>query len=367
LEVAGGVECKDYRDPIGVVASIVPFNFPAMVPMWTLPIAIATGNTLILKPSEKVPLTITYMVALFKEAGLPDGVINIVNGGLDAVNGICDHPDIKAVTFVGSSRVAEIVAKRCRNLNKKVLALGGAKNYLIALPDCHVDMTSTDVMKSFAGCSGQRCMAASVLLVVGAAKGNNDLIDAVVAKSSALTPGQSKPSDMGPVIDKAAVDRITGYIDLAERNGAKILVDGRSWTKSQKQGYWVGPTVIEHTNPNDCHFSEEIFGPVLSIYRVKDKEEALLMENKVSYGNAACIYTSAGESAQWFAGKLSAAMIGINIGVPVPREPFSFGGMNASRFGDSDITGDAGIEFFTNRRKVTTKWTPPRNQSDWMS
>lgn len=167
LEVASGVECKDYREPLGVVASIVPFNFPAMVPMWTLPIAIATGNTLIIKPSEKVPLTIAFMVSLFKQAGLPDGVINIVNGGLDAVNGICDHKDIKAVTFVGSSKVAELVSKRCRNLNKKVIALGGAKNYLIALPDCHIDMTATDVMRSFSGCAGQRCMAASVLLVVG--------------------------------------------------------------------------------------------------------------------------------------------------------------------------------------------------------
>lgn len=368
LEVATGVECKEYKDPIGVVASIVPFNFPAMVPMWTLPIAIATGNTLILKPSEKVPLTLALMVALFKEAGLPDGVINIVNGGLSAVEAICDHPDIKAVTFVGSSKVAEIVAKRCRALNKKVLALGGAKNYLIALPDCHTDMTATDVMKSFAGCSGQRCMAASVLLVVGVGKGEkNALIDCVVEKASKLTPGQSKANDMGPVIDKAAVDRITHYIDLAEKNGAKILLDGRSWTKTQKQGYWVGPTVIEHTNPSDIHFNEEIFGPVLSIYRVKDKQEALEMENKVAYGNAACIYTSTGESAQWFASRMSAAMIGVNIGVPVPREPFSFGGMNASRFGDGDITGDAGIEFFTNRRKVTTKWTPPTNKSDWMS
>lgn len=365
LEVSTGVECKDTRTPRGVVASIVPFNFPLMVPMWTLPIAIATGNCIVLKPSEKVPIGLTKLVELFQKTGLPDGVINIVHGAVDVVNGICDHPSIKAVTFVGSTKVAGIVHQRCAQTHKNVRAMGGAKNYLVAVPDCNLDMTANDVMKSFAGCAGQRCMAASVLLTVGQ---QPQLIAAVVAKAAALRPaGQGLPS-MGPVIDQAAVDRITGYINQAERLGAKVLLDGRSWTQQQQRGYWVGPTVILHSNSDDVHLREEIFGPVVSIFQCKDKEHAIALENAVPYGNAACIYTSNGANAQWFTKRFSAGMIGVNIGVPVPREPFSFGGINASRYGDGDITGEGGIEFFTERRKITTKWTPPSKSADnWMS
>jgi len=369
LPVSTGVECKEFRIPKGVVASIAPFNFPAMVPLWTIPIAIATGNCIIVKPSEKVPLTLCKMVKLFKEAGLPDGVINIVNGAVDCVNGICDNPDIKAVTFVGSTKVAGLVYERCAKLQKSCRALGGAKNYLVALPDCNVDMTAHDIVRSFSGCAGQRCMAASVLLTVGE---QSELLRAVVEKASKLQPSvKNVPANtptMGPVIDQTAVDRISRYIDLAEKNGARILLDGRSWTKAQSSGYWIGPTVILHTNSDDVHLQEEIFGPVISVLVVKNKEEAIALENRVKYGNAACIYTSVGQHAEWFSQRFSAAMVGVNIGVPVPREPFSFGGMNKSKFGDGDITGDGGIEFFTERKKVTSKWTPPpTSASSWMS
>ncbi|KAI8850683.1 Aldehyde/histidinol dehydrogenase [Chytridium lagenaria] len=324
LEVSRGVTCSDRRLPLGVVTSIVPFNFPFMVPMWTMPIAIALGNTMVLKLPKKV-------MDLLREAGLPPGVVNLVNGGAETATALVDHPDIKAVTFVGTSHVADLLAKRGRSQNKRVLALGGAKNHLVAYPDCNVEMASQDIVNSFAGCSGQRCMAASVLLTVG-----------------------PNPSccDMGPVIDIASRTKILGYIDQAEREGAEILLDGRGWANA-KEGWWVGPTVILHKKKGD-------------ILNVQNKEEAIQIENANPYGNAAAIYTSDGGVAEWFYKRFSAGMIGINIGVPVPREPFSFGGINNSRFGDSDITGEGAINFFTFVKKVTTKWAPP-TEASWLT
>ncbi len=353
LPVSRGVICSDAREPIGVVACIVPFNFPLMVPMWTTPIALAAGNCVIVKPSEKVPLTLYRLASLMKQAGIPDGVFQLVNGTVDAVNGLCDHPGISAVTFVGSSKVAEIVYKRCTSLNKRVLALGGAKNHLVALKDCDADMASSDITGSFSGCCGQRCMAASVLLVLGE---NEPLINAVVAKTSGLKAGQ-EPGQVGPCIDKAAQDRILSYINQAEASGSKILVDGRSWA-SREDGYWVGPTVILHNSRDEPALHNEIFGPILSILHVSSKEEAIEIENGNPYGNAAGVYTQSGGAADWFTQRFRAGMIGVNIGIPVPREPFSFGGLygTLSKFGDGDITGEGGLEFFTWRRKVTTKW-----------
>jgi len=362
LEVSRGVECKEWREPIGVVSSIVPFNFPIMVPMWTLPIAIGCGNTYILKPSEKVPITMSLVVELFKEAGLPEGVVNIVNGTAEVVEAICDNDGIKAVTFVGSTKVAEIVAKRCRARNKKVLALGGAKNHLVSMPDCNIEMASQDIVNSFTGCGGQRCMAASVLLTVGK---QPKLLAAIVEKAKKLVPGD-KDRQIGPVIDEMSLAKITRYINEAESGGAEILLDGRGWTKENKIGHWIGPTIILHSKRTDPALHDEIFGPTLSIYEAKNKEEAIEIENANPYGNAACIYTSVGAHAEWFTKRFGAGMIGVNIGVPVPREPFSFGGINNSKFGDMDITGDGAMEFFTSRRKVTTKWDPPQDQS-WMS
>eukprot|EP01062_Namystynia_karyoxenos_P020410 TRINITY_DN17732_c0_g1_i1.p1 TRINITY_DN17732_c0_g1~~TRINITY_DN17732_c0_g1_i1.p1 ORF type:complete len:534 (+),score=197.43 TRINITY_DN17732_c0_g1_i1:109-1602(+) len=364
LEVSRGVTCQDSKEPLGVVAHIVPFNFPLMVPMWTLPIAIGMGNCAVLKPSEKVPMTLTLKVTeLLKKAGIPDGVVNIVNGTVDAVNALCDHPEIQALTFVGSSKVAEIVEDRChKSVNRKrVIALGGAKNHMVAMPDADVGMTATDVTASFTGTAGQRCMAATVLVTVGQA---DKLVEAIVAKAGALKPGQG-PGEIGPVIDAASQKRILGYIDQAEQSGAKILLDGRSWAQ-RPQGWWVGPTVIAHSNRADPALHDEIFGPVLSVIVAESREDAIEIENACQYGNAACIYTSSGAHAEWFCKRFTANMLGVNIGVPVPREPFSFGGMGKSKFGQGgDITGEGAIEFFSRRRKITTKWVPPVHRT-WM-
>ncbi|KAF9559815.1 hypothetical protein EC968_006472 [Mortierella alpina] len=363
LEVSKGITCYDTRVPLGVVVSIVPFNFPVMVPLWTLSVAIVLGNTMVLKPSKKVPFAMTKVVELLKEAGLPDGVVNLVNGTAETVNALIDHPDVKAVTFAGSSHIAEIIAQRCHRLNKRVLALGGAKNHAIAAPDCDIEMTSTDIVESFTDCSGESCMALTVLLTIGH---QPDLIEKIVAKSAAFSPG-TREGQMGPVIDQASLDNITRYIDEAEALGAMILVDGRRWTKSQQEGYWVGPTVILHTNKLDAALHEEVFGPVLSILKVETAEEAIAFENANPYGNGAGIYTSSGATADFFIKRFNAGMCGINIGSPVPIEPFSFGGWNKSRFGSHcDITGDGGVEFFSTRRKVTAKWVPQEDAS-WMS
>lgn len=361
LRVSGQVSCTDKREPLGVVASIVPFNFPFMVPMWTVPIALVMGNTVVLKPSEKVPLTMRYAADLFKQAGLPDGVFNMVQGTRTSVEALVDHKDVTAVTFVGSSPVAKIVAHRCRALDepKRCTALGGAKNHLVALDDCEADSASADITVSFAGCAGQRCMAASVLLTVD--EGADDtpfgdaLVDKIVTKASKIKAG-SGPGEMGPVIDQASYNKIISYIEHSEQKGAKVLLDGRKWKKDD--GYWIGPTILQHSTLEDKTISEEVFGPVLSVYPVGSWEEAVAIENDSPFGNAASIYTSHGGNAEWFTSRFRASMLGVNIGIPVPREPFSFGGLygTRSKYGDMDITGDGAMEFFSNRVKVTSKW-----------
>lgn len=364
LRVSSEVTCQDRRDPLGVVVSIVPFNFPLMVPMWTLPIALVTGNTVVLKPSEKVPLTTRRVAELLKEAGVPDGVFNMVQGTKDVVEDLIDHPDVKAVTFVGSSPIASVVAQRCRSLNKRVTALGGAKNHLIALPDCETEGASSDIVVSYAGCAGQRCMAASVLLIVGQGPKQQALLDAVVAKAASIEAG-TEPGQMGPVIDDVSMTKIQSHIEESVSDGAKLLLDGRPWAKSIKDreggGHWIGPTILLHTNPNDRTMKEEVFGPVLSVYQVSSWKEAIDIENSSPFGNAAAIYTTNGGHADWFTSRFHASMLGVNIGIPVPREPFSFGGLYGtnSKFGDMDITGDGAIEFFTNRIKISSRWPIP--------
>ncbi|KAF9299909.1 hypothetical protein BGZ74_008508 [Mortierella antarctica] len=264
-------------------------------------------NTMVLKPSEKVPFTMTKVVELLKEAGLPDGVVNLVNGTAETVNALIDHPDVKAVTFAGTSKIAEIIAQRCHRLNKRVLALGGAKNHTIAAPDCDIELTSTDVVESFSGCSGESCMAPTVLLTIGH---QQDLIDKIVSKSAALRPG-SLDGQMGPVIDQVSLDNITRYINEAEVSGARILVDGRRWTKSHQEGFWVGPSVILHTNKQDAALHEEVFGPVLSILQVETAEEAIAIENANPYGNGAGIYTNSGATADFFIRRFNSGMCGI--------------------------------------------------------
>ncbi|KAH6564294.1 hypothetical protein BASA60_010376 [Batrachochytrium salamandrivorans] len=349
LEVSRGVHCSDLRKSLGVVVSIVPFNFPFMVPMWTLPIAVASGNTMVIKPSEKVPLTMCFVMELLKEAGLPDGVVNLVHGTAKVVNQLVDHPNVKAVTFVGTSTVAELIYKRGGLLNKRVIALGGAKNHLVAYSDRNLEMASNDIVASFTGCAGQRCMAASVLLTIGP---QPDLLELLVAKSAAFKPGQAKGEVkvMGPVIDAASKSKILSYIKRSEESGARILLDGRT-------GHWESASAASTTAD---------VGGYQCILQVASKEDAIAIENACEYGNAASIYTCDGGVAEWFSKRFSAGMIGVNIGVPVPREPFSFGGIGKSRFGWGDITGDSAVEFFSERRKVTTKWTLPTEQS-WLS
>eukprot|EP00550_Attheya_septentrionalis_P001264 CAMPEP_0198286000 /NCGR_PEP_ID=MMETSP1449-20131203/5191_1 /TAXON_ID=420275 /ORGANISM="Attheya septentrionalis, Strain CCMP2084" /LENGTH=541 /DNA_ID=CAMNT_0043983619 /DNA_START=67 /DNA_END=1692 /DNA_ORIENTATION=+ len=359
-KVSSQVTCQDRRDPLGIVASIVPFNFPFMVPMWTVPISLVMGNVMILKPSEKVPLTMHRVASLFRQAGLPDGVFNMIQGTRTAVESIIDHPQVKAVTFVGSSPVAKLVAERCRSLNKRVTALGGAKNHLVALPDCDVQGAASDIMVSYAGCAGQRCMAASVLLLVGSNETNDLLVEKICENASQIHPGTG-PGQLGPVIDKASYNKIISYIQDSEQSGTKVLLDGRSWANREAGGYWIGPTILLHTNPEDRALHDEIFGPVLSILKVSSWAEAIAIENANPFGNAACIYTSQGGHADWFTSRFRASMLGVNIGIPVPREPFSFGGLygTQSKYGDMDITGDGAVEFFTNRIKITTKWPRP--------
>ncbi|MBS4042569.1 MAG: CoA-acylating methylmalonate-semialdehyde dehydrogenase [Chitinophagaceae bacterium] len=360
LEVSKGVECRTEHVALGVVASIVPFNFPSMVPNWTLPNAIALGNCMIMKPSEKVPLSCGRLAELLKEAGLPDGVFNVVHGDVEIVNAICDHPSIEAVSFVGSTKVAKIVYQRATQNLKRCLALGGAKNHLMVLPDAIPGMTAQNVAASMSGCAGQRCMAASAMVGVG----NIDhIIDKICDEARKIVPGEN----LGAVINKESQERIEQYISEAEKNGAKILVDGRNTKVPGKEnGTYVGPTVIDYVTPEMSVAKEEIFGPVISIMRTNTVEEALAIENANPYGNAASVFTQNGAMARYIIDRASAGMIGVNVGVPVPREPFSFGGWNESKFGVGDITGKSSIEFWTKLKKSTTKWNPEAGVN-WMS
>lgn len=360
LEVSKGVECRTDHFPLGVVASIVPFNFPLMVPNWTMPNALVLGNAMIMKPSELVPLSVQKMALLLKEAGLPDGVFNIVNGGKDIVESICAHPGIEAVSFVGSTRVARLVYQQATHNLKRCVALGGAKNHLFVLPDANPAMTASNVAASMTGCAGQRCMAASAMLAVGDV---NPIIERICDEAQKIIPGKN----LGAVISKAAKERIENYISEAERDGARILVDGRgARVEGKENGTYVGPTVIDYVRPEMSVAREEIFGPVISILRTDTLDEAIKIENENPYGNAASVFTQSGGMARYVMEHASAGMIGVNIGVPVPREPFSFGGWNESRFGTNDITGKSSIEFWTKIKKTTTKWNAEA-RTNWMS
>ncbi len=359
-EVSRGVECRIERRPLGVVASIAPFNFPAMVPNWTIPNAIALGNCMVLKPSEVVPLSALKLAELLKEAGLPDGVFSVVNGGQEIVEAICDHPDIQAVSFVGSTKVAKIVYKRATSNLKRCLALGGAKNHLIVMPDAHLEMTASNVIASMSGCAGQRCMAAAVMIGVDRVQ---PIIDRMCEEARKIIPGQQ----LGAVISKAAQERIESYITAAEKAGAKVLVDGRNTVVASKEGgFYVGPTIVDYVTPDMPIAQEEVFGPVIAIIRAKDLNEAIAIENASPYGNAASIFTENGGFAKEVMERASAGMIGVNIGVPVPREPFPFGGWNDSKFGVCDITGKSSIEFWTQNKKTSMKWNPEA-RTNWMS
>jgi malonate-semialdehyde dehydrogenase (acetylating)/methylmalonate-semialdehyde dehydrogenase len=360
LEVGNGVDCYTRRYPVGVCIGITPFNFPAMVPLWMFPLAIACGNTFILKPSEQVPMTSVRLAELCTEAGLPDGVFNVLHGDREVVELLLDHPGVAAGAFVGSTPVAKAVYQRGTLAGKRVLALGGAKNHLVVVPDADPMITARNAVSSATGCAGQRCMAASVLIGVGDC---NSVLDAIEAEMRKIRPG----CEMGAIISEKAKERIVGYIDRAEQEGATIRVDGRNPAIEGKSGgYYVGPTLIDQLTPESSCVNDEIFGPVLSVLRVNTLDEALAIENANPYGNAASIYTTNGATARYFEQRASAGMVGVNIGVPVPREPFSFGGWNDSRFGNGDITGKDGIAFWTKLKKTTVKWTLRAGQN-WMS
>tara|TARA_B100001179_G_scaffold35065_1_gene22053 strand:+ start:2145 stop:3626 length:1482 start_codon:yes stop_codon:yes gene_type:complete len=356
--VGAGVTCTMTHEPLGVVAGITPFNFPAMVPLWMIPLAITVGNCFILKPSEQTPLTALKIAEYLQESGLPDGVFSVVNGSRDAVESICNHPDIKAVAFVGSSNVAKIVYSRSSANGKRALCLGGAKNHMIVVPDADQDSTAKGLLASSMGSAGQRCMAASV--AVGVAD-IDPIIKQLVEEAKAFELG----IDMGTIISRSALDRIISYIDDAEKMGAQVLVDGREATPpaGYENGYWLGVTVLDGVDPDWPCAKEEIFGPVLSIIRTETLEDAMRIENDNQYGNAAAVFTTSGDVAKTISETASAGMIGINIGVPVPREPYSFGGWNESKFGHGDITGRSGVSFWTNLKKVTARW--PESDEAW--
>ena len=357
LEVSRGVDCRIVYEPVGIVAGVTPFNFPLMVPLWMLPQALVGGNAFILKPSEQVPLSCIRLAEMLKEAGLPDGIFNIVNGGQEAVEALCDNEDIGALAFVGSTRVAKIVYGRAAQTGKRVLCLGGAKNHLIVVPDADLELTAQNVTASYTGCAGQRCMAASVLVAVGEV---DHIIDAIANHSRQIELGK----DLGTIVNKSSVERITRYINDAESNGARILVDGRD--QGSSEGYWVGPTLIDHVKGDMPAAKEEIFGPVLSIVRVNNLDEAIALENSSAYGNASSVYTTSGDVARKVMNQVSAGMCGVNIGVPVPREPFGFGGWNDSKFGHGNITGWDGYRFWTRPRKISSKWALQKDTT-WMS
>ena len=350
LEVSRGFYCSQQLEPLGVVASITPFNFPCMVPHWTIPVALALGNAMILKPSEQVPLSAGRTAELLTEAGLPDGIFNVLHGDRELAEAICDHPQVTAITFVGSTPVARAVYARASAGYKRVLAMGGAKNHLVLLPDADPEYSGANITASMAGCAGQRCMAAASLIAVGDV---DHVIERVCEESRALVAGEN----LGAVISSAARDRIESYITEAEEQGARVLVDGRNTVVAgREQGTYVGATVIDQVTPEMRIAREEVFGPVLSILRADSLDAAIAIENASEFGNAAVIYTQDGDAAQRFTEGARSGMVGVNVGVPVPREPFGFGGWNESRFGAGDITGTGSISFWTQAKKITSHW-----------
>ena len=361
MEVSRGVTCEFKRIPLGAVLSITPFNFPAMVPMWTIPISITLGNVYVWKPSEKTPLTATLVGEALIEAGLPKGVLTIINGQVTEVNSLIENEYIKAVAFVGSSKVANLVYTKASCLGKRALCLGGAKNHIILLPDADPEMCGVGIADSFTGCAGQRCMAASVLLAVGD-------VDSQIEKIKERAQDTTCGDKMGAIITKEQLEFLNSAIEEAKNEGATILLDGRDFKRPNglEDGYWIAPTILDHVKPEHKASKNELFGPILSIIRCKNLSEALAIENANDYGNACSVFTQNGAMAQTVAENANAAMIGVNIGVPVPREPFSFAGINTSKFGHGEITGEQSINFWTNLKKITTKWQM-QNDHNWMS
>jgi malonate-semialdehyde dehydrogenase (acetylating)/methylmalonate-semialdehyde dehydrogenase len=356
-DIAAGIDCHVVRQPLGVTAAIAPFNFPAMVPMWFLPFAIATGNTFVLKPSEQVPLSQRRMVDLLRECDLPPGVVNIVNGGRAVVEAICDHPGIRAVSFVGSTPVAKAVYTRATAAGKRVQALGGAKNFVVVMPDANFDRSIGVITESFYGCAGERCLAGSMLVTVGDAhkEARDRMVEA--AKSLKVGDGLEPGIQMGPVISAPHRDRVINYINKGVAEGGKLLVDGRdARVPDRPGGYFVGPTVFDEVSLRMTIGHDEIFGPVASIAPVKTLDEAIAMMRQHPNANATSIFTSSGKAAREFAKHATASMVGVNIGVAAPMAYFPFGGAKDSFFGDLKAHGRDGIEFYTDKKVTISRW-----------
>src|SRR5437762_4819746 len=356
-DIATGIDCHVVRQPLGVCAAIAPFNFPATVPMWFLPFAIVAGNTFVLKPSEQVPLSQRRTVELLKEAGLPTGVVNLVNGGREVVDAICDHPGIRAVSFVGSTPVARHVYQRASHAGKRVQALGGAKNFVIVMPDADLERSMAVITESFYGCAGERCLAGSMLVPVGGVhqETRERLVES--AKGLKIGDGLQPGVGMGPVISARHRERVIGYIDKGVSEGAKLLVDGRQTRVADRpNGFFVGPTVFDEVSPKMAIGREEIFGPVASIAPVKSLDEALALMHAHPNANATSIFTSSGKAAREFARYADASMVGVNIGVAAPMAYFPFGGAKDSFFGDLKAHGRDGIEFYTDKKVTISRW-----------
>ncbi|MET0699053.1 MAG: CoA-acylating methylmalonate-semialdehyde dehydrogenase, partial [Mycobacterium sp.] len=353
------VDVYSVRQPLGPVAIISPFNFPAMVPMWFFPVAIATGNTVVLKPSEKDPTASLWLANLWKEAGLPDGVFNVLQGDKTVVDELLTNPKIKSVSFVGSTPIAQYVYATGTGAGKRVQALGGAKNHAIVLPDADLDLAADAMVNAGFGSAGERCMAISACVAVGPIA--DDLVAKITERTTPLKIGDgTKDSDMGPLVTKAHRDKVASYIDAGEADGAKIVVDGRNVSANGgDQGFWLGPTLIDHVTPEMSVYTDEIFGPVLSVVRVESYDEALDLINNNPYGNGTAIFTNDGGAARRFQNEVQVGMIGINVPIPVPMAYYSFGGWKASLFGDSHAHGTEGVHFFTRGKVVTSRWLDP--------
>jgi len=356
-DVSSGIDTNTIRQPLGVFAAITPFNFPPMVPLWFLPYAIATGNTFVLKPSEQVPLSQRRIFELIEEAGFPAGVVNLVNGGREVVESICAHRDVKGVSFVGSSHVAKIVYKKCGETGKRVQSLGGAKNYIVIMPDADMDRAVANAVESCYGCAGQRCLAGSVIVPVGDAYERVRDLFVEYAKKIVLGDGSKPGVTLGPVISRAHKERVLTYIAKGLEEGATLLLDGRGAVASGlPEGNFIGPTIFEGVRPEMVIGHEEIFGPVACFMRAKDLDEAITMANTSEYGNAASIYTSSGKAAREFGARVECGMVGVNIGVAAPMAMFPFGGQKGSFFGDTKAHGPTAIDFYTERKIVIERW-----------
>ena len=355
--VGTNVDSWSIRQPLGVVAGITPFNFPAMVPMWMFPIAIACGNTFILKPSEKDPSCAIRLAELLSEAGLPDGVFNVINGDKEAVDAILENKDIKAVSFVGSTPIAKYIYENSAKNEKRVQALGGAKNHCVIMPDCDLDQAVNGLMGAAYGSAGERCMAQSVAVAVGNI--GDKLVNSLAKKVESLKvgPGMDKDSEMGPLVTKDHLEKVKNYVDIGEKEGAKLVVDGRNFRiQGYEKGFYMGGCLFDHVKKDMRIYKEEIFGPVLSVVRAKDFNEALKLVNDHEFGNGVSIFTRDGDSGRTFSNKAKIGMVGINIPIPVPMAFHSFGGWKRSLFGDQHMHGPEGVRFYTKLKTITSRW-----------